>query len=132
MATGRGTSERMTVVEEGGSGGEPAVTAFLVRERLPGVTLIEARPETGRKHQIRAHLAASGMPILGDARYGGPDHLRGQHVTRPMLHAWRLQISHPATGAPLRLECPPPDDFVALAEALAGPGAPSSGKRELR
>ena len=119
VATGRGTAERMTVVEEGSARGEPAVTAFLVRERLPGVTLVEARPETGRKHQVRAHLAASGMPILGDTRYGGPDHVRGQHVTRPMLHAWRLQIIHPGSGAPLRLECPPPDDFVALAEALA-------------
>jgi 23S rRNA pseudouridine1911/1915/1917 synthase len=126
VATGRGTSERMTVVEEGSARGEAAVTAFLVRERLPGVTLIEARPETGRKHQIRAHLAASGMPVLGDARYGGPEHIRGLHVTRPMLHAWRLQITHPSTGASLRLECPPPDDFVALAEALAAPGGRSA------
>lgn len=119
VSTGRGTSARMTVAPSGD--GEPAVTAFLVRDRLPGAVLVEARPATGRKHQIRAHLAAAGLPIVGDGRYGGPSHIRGRVVPRPMLHAWRLQLAHPVSAAPLRLECEPPEDFLLCLEALREP-----------
>lgn len=68
---------------------------------LEGPHWILARPRTGRTHQIRVHLASLGRPILGDALYGGAP------SDRLWLHAWRLALTHPITGAPLELEAPP-------------------------
>ena len=62
---------------------------------------ILARPRTGRTHQIRVHLASLGRPILGDRLYGG------EPSDQLWLHAWRLALTHPVTGAPLELEAPP-------------------------
>jgi 23S rRNA-/tRNA-specific pseudouridylate synthase len=84
-----------------------AETAFRVVRALPRVLLIEARPSTGRKHQIRIQLAGRGLPILGDVRYGP----RAQGVPRVMLHALRLELRHPATGEPLAVTSPYPPDF---------------------
>jgi 23S rRNA pseudouridine1911/1915/1917 synthase len=92
---------------------QPALTVFRVRARYPRGLLIEARPHTGRKHQIRIHLAGAGVPVLGDARHGGPP------APRTMLHAWRLALAHPVTGAALRLECAPPLDFRTAQAGLA-------------
>jgi len=86
-----------------------------------GTALVEARPETGRTHQIRVHLAHLGAPLLGDARYGGPRMVGEVAVPRVMLHARRLEIRHPATGAALLLEAPEPEDFRRVREALVGP-----------
>ena len=86
--------------------GEAAETAFLVRGRWGDVTLLEARPLTGRQHQIRAHLAAEQLPILGDVRYGGPP------AKRLHLHAWRLGFVHPVTGRALDFEAPPPPGWL--------------------
>jgi RluA family pseudouridine synthase len=97
-------------VRLGGADALPAETDVQVREVLEGALLVEARPLTGRRHQVRAHLAHAGFPILGDAIYGRPD----AGVPRLMLHAWRLGLPHPITGDPLRLESPIPPDFVAL------------------
>ncbi|MBI5480050.1 MAG: RluA family pseudouridine synthase [Deltaproteobacteria bacterium] len=80
-----------------------------------GPALVEARPETGRTHQIRVHLASVGAPVLGDVRYGGPRRLGDREVPRVMLHAWRLSLPHPLTGALLAFEAPLPPDFAALA-----------------
>ncbi len=74
----------------------PEETAGLV----PGHYVV-ARLHTGRTHQIRVHLAHLGRPILGDALYGGAP------SDRLWLHAWRLGLKHPVTGADLRLEAPP-------------------------
>lgn len=63
---------------------------------------------TGVTHQIRAQLAARGHPLLGDAKYGGPE------AGRPALHAWRLAFPHPVGGAPLEVLAPVPPDLVAL------------------
>jgi 23S rRNA pseudouridine1911/1915/1917 synthase len=76
--------------------------------------LLLCRLVTGRRHQIRVHLAARGWPIVGDAKYGG-----GAAFSRPALHAWRLRIAHPITGEALRIEAPIPSDMVNLA-ARAG------------
>ena len=83
---------------------------MIVREDLDGALLVEARPLTGRRHQVRVHLAHAGVPILGDAlvRPCGP------RVPRLMLHAWRLALGHPVTGEALRLEAPIPADFAAV------------------
>jgi 23S rRNA-/tRNA-specific pseudouridylate synthase len=90
------------------------VTAFQILDDLGPALLVEARPETGRKHQIRAHLSGTGMPILGDRRYGGPVLVGDCMAPRVMLHALRLSLRHPVTGEPLDLTCPYPVDFAAL------------------
>ena len=66
-------------------------------------------PETGRSHQIRLHLAHIGVPVLGDGLYG-PDEL----APRLGLHAYRLSIPHPTTGAMLTIIAPPPPLFSAF------------------
>jgi 23S rRNA pseudouridine1911/1915/1917 synthase len=72
-------------------------------------TLVRCDLETGRTHQIRVHLAALGHPIAGDVEYGGR---RPGEPGRPMLHAWRLRLRHPRTGAQMSFEAPPPEDFT--------------------
>jgi 23S rRNA pseudouridine1911/1915/1917 synthase len=94
--------------------GRAAETAFDVRERLAGATLLSATPRTGRTHQIRVHLAAVGHPILGDRAYGGGgDDARRLGLTRPFLHAWRLSLAHPVRPGRIELEEPLPDDLSA-------------------
>jgi 23S rRNA pseudouridine1911/1915/1917 synthase len=102
--------------------GVEAATDFEARERLPGATLVVARPRTGRTHQIRVHLAAVGHPIVGDAAYGGGGaDARRLGLHRPFLHAWRLALRHPVTGQPLEVEDPLPGDLQdALERARAG------------
>ncbi len=100
-------------VRIGGPGAQAAATDVLVREVLKGALLVAVRPLTGRRHQVRAHLAHVGLPILGDAVYGRP----AARAPRLMLHAWRLELPHPVTGEPLVIESPVPADFaVALAQ----------------
>jgi RluA family pseudouridine synthase len=91
---------------EASRAGQPAETSFLVRGRWGSLALLEARPRTGRQHQIRAHLAAASAPILGDTRYGGPP------AGRLHLHAWRLLLAHPVSGVRLHLEAPPPERWM--------------------
>lgn len=91
------------------AGGKEAVTRYLVRERLPEVDLLEVRPETGRRHQIRVHLYAIGHPILGDTRYGDPRPVG--EVRRLMLHALELTLPRPDETA-LVLRAEPPEDFA--------------------
>jgi 23S rRNA pseudouridine1911/1915/1917 synthase len=94
--------------------GRAAATRVQVRERFPACALIEAKPVTGRKHQVRAHLADAGLPILGDTRYGGPAQLGGRAIPRPMLHASQLRLPHPVSGEPLSIVAPLPEDFEDL------------------
>lgn len=100
------------------AGGQRAITRIEVRARMARAYEVAAHPETGRRHQIRAHLASVGAPILGDPLYGGPTHVGTARVPRVMLHAWRLGLPHPVSGEYLTLESPPPDDFSALKAAL--------------
>lgn len=89
-----------------------ALTRWRLRERFPDAALLEVELETGRQHQIRVHLAHVGHPILGDRVYGRSEHGRlAPAVARPMLHAWRLELSHPDTGEPLTVSGEPPPDF---------------------
>jgi 23S rRNA pseudouridine1911/1915/1917 synthase len=102
--------QRMAIVE----GGRPAVTAYRVIERFSGASLVEARPRTGRTHQIRVHLAAVGHPIVGDRVYGKPSPL----VARQFLHAHRIGFAHPRTGERVQYEAPLSDDLRAALEKL--------------
>lgn len=105
--------------------GKPSVTRFRVLERLPGCVLVEALPETGRTHQIRAHLRALGHPIAGDPLYGGgaaaltfpgaPDRTL---IGRPALHASSIAFLHPGDGRQLRLDAPSPEDLAAALSVL--------------
>jgi 23S rRNA pseudouridine1911/1915/1917 synthase len=105
--------------------GKPAVTHWRVAARWPHAAEIHCRLETGRTHQIRVHLADAGWPLLGDALYGR----RGQTpalttladaLGRQALHAARLELTHPITGARLAWRAPLPDDLVRLKAGLAG------------
>ncbi|ABS24430.1 RluA family pseudouridine synthase [Anaeromyxobacter sp. Fw109-5] len=98
--------------------GDAAATRYRTLRAGPLAALVEARPETGRTHQIRVHLAHLGAPLLGDPRYGGPRRVGEVAIPRVMLHARRLEIDHPATGARLLLEAPVPEDLRAAEGAL--------------
>ncbi len=105
--------------------GRPALTRCQALERFAGCALVEARPETGRTHQIRAHLAALGHPLLADPLYTRagivlPD-IAPPLIERPALHAVSLTIAHPVTGQALTLVAPYPTDFSdALRRLRAG------------
>ena len=92
--------------------GRPAVTHWAVLGRYSGYTHLECRLETGRTHQIRVHMASIGHPLLGDTVYGSKKPWPG--LAGQCLHARRLRFLHPATGAPVELECPLPDWFEAV------------------
>lgn len=106
--------------------GRPAATRWRVvgRDRANGIAELEIRPETGRTHQIRVHLASAGLPIVGDAVYG---RARGDdaRLGRPALHAAQLGFLHPRTGAPQSFEAPLPPDLLELVASLALEGEPA-------
>jgi 23S rRNA pseudouridine1911/1915/1917 synthase len=100
--------KKMAVV----AGGRPAVTEIKVLERYPETALVEARPITGRTHQIRVHLKAAKHPVVGDGVYGKNRRLAASlGLERPFLHAARLSFEHPSTGARVELEDPLPADL---------------------
>jgi RluA family pseudouridine synthase len=108
---------------------QEAETDFRLLETHPRGLLVEARPRTGRKHQIRVHLAEDGLPILGDDRHGRSPDLRPE-APRLMLHAFRLELRHPSTGLPLVIESPWPADFRrALDHLRAAPSARPKARR---
>jgi len=83
--------------------GKPAVTDYHVIDRLADRTRLALSPVTGRSHQLRVHLRAIGHPILGDRLYGD-----GASAARLMLHAERLELTHPTTGEAMALAAPCP------------------------
>jgi len=101
---------------------EAALSRYRTLAEADGAALVELRPETGRMHQLRVHLASIGRPIAGDARYGGALVLNGEAVPRLMLHAAALEFPHP-DGGTRRIEAEPPEDFAALAGKLELVGA---------
>jgi 23S rRNA pseudouridine1911/1915/1917 synthase len=90
-----------------------AVTHFAVEEALAQTTLLRVRLETGRTHQIRAHLQAIGHPVAGDPEYGTPGRLG---LERQFLHAARLRFAQPSTGVEVDVASPLPDDLRAALE----------------
>jgi len=113
-----------------GEYGKHAVTHYKVLERLGYVTLLECKLETGRTHQIRAHMKHIGHPLFGDMEYGGDKLLKGTSFTkykqfvdncfkmlpRQALHARSLGFTHPSSGEWLSFESPIPEDMLAVLE----------------
>ncbi|TNF25850.1 MAG: RNA pseudouridine synthase [Deltaproteobacteria bacterium] len=106
--------ERGVVVDPAG---KPARLAYRRLAVARGHSLLAVTLMTGRKHQIRAQLAAAGHPLLGDPRYGQ----RSPDLARPALHAWRLALDHPVRGEPIAIEAPPPADLLGLLARLGLP-----------
>jgi 23S rRNA pseudouridine1911/1915/1917 synthase len=113
-AIGRHTKygERMSVKTK-----KPRVaeTHYRVKAPLGEFTLLEIRPITGRTHQIRVHLAASGHPIVGDSRYGRRK-VAGRSFPRLFLHAHRLTVTHPSNGKIVSFQSPLPSDLEQFLE----------------
>jgi 23S rRNA pseudouridine955/2504/2580 synthase len=112
---------------------QEAVTRYRVVSSMREASLLSVRIETGRTHQIRRHLQAVGHPVAGDRRYGDfPwNRLARQRwgLDRMFLHAWKLELPHPVTGARLRLEAPLPPELVDVLSRLNLP-APRAGRRD--
>ena len=109
---------RRTRMAVRGTGSREARTHFEVIEILPADTLVHARLETGRTHQIRVHFAAIDHPVAGDPEYGTP----GRHgLARQFLHASRLEFTHPVTEERLTFTSELPGDLEAALEAARKP-----------
>ena len=92
-----------------------SVTHFDVERLLGGHALLDVRLETGRTHQIRVHLAAIGLPVVGDRVYGVPE----PGLRRQFLHAWRLAFPHPLSGESVEVESELPAELQAALARLA-------------
>lgn len=117
-----GKADRQGVCAEGE--GKPAETRFARVEAFAQHALLACSPRTGRRHQIRVHLAHEGLPVVGDPLYGTKRQLplpRGCPKPRLLLHAWKLAFAHPEDGSPQAFEAPWPADLRALVERLRRP-----------
>lgn len=115
--------------------GRPAVTGWKVRRRLGRHSLLELEPKSGRRHQLRAHLASRGHPIVGDKLYGGGEDLflrsldgrltsddhEELELDRQALHAWRLEFRLKCLAASFAFEAPLPADLARRIDDLESP-----------
>lgn len=104
-------------------GGREAVTCWAVLEKFATgmMTYLEVRPETGRTHQIRVHMAHLGHPVAGDALYGGRQQKQisdTMSIRRQCLHAYSLAFQHPVTGKPVQFVSPVWPDMQAILAQL--------------
>jgi RluA family pseudouridine synthase len=112
-----GTIDKPLRVEKGDSSkaipdreGQPAVTHFRLLEEMPDRrALLEIRIETGRTHQIRAHMQSIGHPVAGDRIYGSD--AEAGDLPRLLLHAWKISFEHPVAGGTIEITAPPPPEF---------------------
>ena len=122
---------RVKVTTKDDPEGMKSVTLVKVRQSFAGFTLLEVTIKTGRTHQIRVHLASEGHPIVGDDKYGdfelnkalqkpSKTQTTAQHVTlkRMFLHAWRLQLTHPATAERVELQNELPAELQSFVDSL--------------
>jgi RluA family pseudouridine synthase len=124
--------ETAGVVHEDRKKGKEALTEFRVLTQFDGFAFVEARPQTGRMHQIRVHVRSLGVAILGDGRYGGGSgfylsqvkenyRVSGEEkplLSRAALHASSLRLRHPETGTVVRIEAPLPKDMRSVLRYL--------------
>lgn len=92
-------------------GGQAAVTEYAVERVWDGLALVRITPRTGRTHQIRAHMAYAGCPLLGDKLYGTAD----SRISRHALHSARIRLTHPLTGESIEVTAELPQDMKKLA-----------------
>jgi 23S rRNA pseudouridine955/2504/2580 synthase len=111
---------------------QEARTRWKVAAAMKEASLLQLTIETGRTHQIRRHLQAAGHPVAGDTRYGDFAFNRQARtrwgLRRMFLHAWRLQLPHPTTGAILKLEAPLPAELLEVLSALNLAPPPGAGR----
>jgi RluA family pseudouridine synthase len=96
--------------------GKPSETHFRVIKRYQDLALVEAKPMTGRTHQIRVHAYALGHPLLGDVLYSAQETWL---ITRPALHAQSLSFIHPVTNERMKFTAPHPADFVSILKSTS-------------
>ena len=129
LPIGRSSKGKVSIKMEAGRGGAPARTRIRILESFDRFSLLEAIPETGRQHQIRVHLAASGHPLVGDKLYVEEGiylrHLsdgvtRGDRekliTDRHLLHSRALRFRHPFGGEEIEVKAPLPADFRSFLE----------------
>ncbi len=107
-----------------------AITHFEVREQLGAYSLLRVKLETGRTHQIRAHMAAIGHPVCGDQAYGGRASGSALGLMRQFLHSSQMVFSHPVTRERVLCESKPPADLHRALDAArrgSAPGGPDGG-----
>ena len=97
--------------------GQAALTRYRTLAATPEAALVELQPETGRMHQLQAHLAAIGRPIAGDGKYGGLYRIGGTDIPRLLLHAAALDVPH-MEGGRRTFVAPPPADFAEVVRSL--------------
>ncbi len=101
-------------------GGKEAITRFRVVKTFTAASVLELELITGRSHQIRAHMAEQGCPLVGDLRYGGKVEFADHICRRPLLHARSLAFKHPLSGKLLEFSSPVPRDMHSLITSLEG------------
>ena len=128
---GKEGERRVKVTTKDDPEGMKSVTLVKIRQVFASFTLLEVTIKTGRTHQIRVHLASEGHPVAGDDKYGDFElnkalhkpskaQTTAQHVTlkRMFLHAWRLQLTHPATAERVELQNELPAELQSFVESL--------------
>jgi 23S rRNA pseudouridine1911/1915/1917 synthase len=125
-AVGRDPRRRVRM-KAGGLRPREAVTEYRVQRRLPGFTLVEAHPRTGRTHQLRVHFASLGHPIVGDTLYGAPARIKigaetRETLHRNFLHAAEIEFEHPRTGKMMSFKSPLPAELESFLQVLNGAG----------
>ncbi|WP_239590735.1 RluA family pseudouridine synthase [Vitreimonas flagellata] len=111
------SSRRGLDIMEVARDGQSALTRYQTISAITAAALVELHPESGRMHQLRAHLAAIGRPIAADGKYGGLFSLGGVEIPSLMLHAAALDLPHP-TGGRRTFEAPPPPAFQNALQSL--------------
>lgn len=99
--------------------GQLAITEWKVLKTAKDCTWVECKPITGRTHQIRVHMAGLGHPILGDKQYGQKFKC-AYPALRTLLHAWKLEFTHPKTSKQIKITAPVPEDFQEAIQSLWG------------
>jgi len=124
---GKEGERRVKVTTKDDPEGMKSVTLVKIRQAFAGFTLLEVTIKTGRTHQIRVHLASEGHPIVGDDKYGDfelnkalqkPSKLQPTALKRMFLHAWRLQLTHPATSERVELQNELPPELQSFVDSL--------------